>query len=564
MGGGSENIIFRENFDTDNCSTSSNAQRSVTTYPCYTNSSPITFNGNGLLRTTSADASYEGASNSFSVLLNANTNNPSDKNITIGGINVFNSSDITLEFGLKEDVLSNGSESLVVDFRDANIGGPWNGIALNLTADSNWNLVSVPLTNLPSTNNLELKFTAKVGSKYRIDDVQLTSGSGALLCSSISSITSNSVSGTSETLTWNATDSPSRFEVRIKREFANDWLVSTVNTTTETFENLTDGQVYLVQVRALCADGTKSFWSPDGQDLEYRFTAGNGGTNPNPTVAEIFFDETLDASNEPCSISQGNFNTYNCYRENNNATFNGSGTINNAVSTATSEDYENPSNNNNVFLSNLDKVLVINGIDASTYDDIVLSFGLRKNNVNADGSNLKVEVSENGGTNWTMLNFALPTTDTSNTWKLVTLETGISKSSNLALRFTNISTDEPVDRFRLDDIRLSGIPISGTALKIILPKDGPAVVENGISMYPNPAVDFVTVSYLNVDKKNYTIQDIKLYNMTGSLVKDFNHENKNILNRNVTISLGTLPQGLYVLKTVFSDGTEEDKLLQIK
>ncbi|PKA99615.1 putative secreted protein (Por secretion system target) [Flavobacteriaceae bacterium MAR_2009_75] len=555
-------IFFREVFETNGCSTSNNAQLRVNNYPCYSNGTPIIYNGNAVLRTSNSIAEYEGASNGFSVLLHANTNNPQDKNIIIGNINTISSGAVSLSFGLRQEQLTNSSEGLIVDYRDGNIGGAWSVLDLTLPSMNDWTQIFTSLSNIPQTSNLELRFTAKMGSKYRLDDVELSKGGGSVPCSIISNVASSNVSNVSESLSWNATGSPSSFQVRIKPMGSNGWFLSEANGSSTQLDNLSTGTTYLVQIRALCGDESRSSWSPV-EGFEYTFTAGDGSSNPNPSDPEVFFNETLDANNPPCGVSGGDFSSYPCYSE--SVTYTGSGAINSTNNNATAGDYENPSNGNNLFLSTVGKQLAIAAINANAYEAITLSFGVRKNNRNADGSRLLVEVTANGGASWSPLDFELPTTVGSNqSWQFVTLDTGIDTPSNFGVRFTNVTVNNVVYKFRLDDIRISGEPISSTALTVVLP-DTPSEENSLFSIYPNPTSDFVTVSLSNIQaQSNNVAKEVLIYDMTGRLVKEYKSESSRLSTQGITLSVSTLKQGLYVLKTIFTDGRSAEKLLQIE
>ncbi|WP_430907942.1 sugar-binding protein [Maribacter sp. 2-571] len=556
---GAETILFREEFEKSGCSTSSNAQRRISTYPCYTNNAPIAFSGNGSLRTSGANADYEGASNQFSVLLNANTNNnPKDKSITIGGISVAGAQELKLRFGLKQDALTSNSEGLIVEYRAGASGGNWSNVPISLPSNADWTLVETTISGVSATSDLELRFTAKVGSKYRLDDVQLSSGGDAVECSSISNIASSGGSDTSETLTWNATGSPSSFEVRIKLINTEGWLVTAVDGPTETFDNLTNGGTYIVQIRAICGSESKSFWSP-AAEIEYTFVAGANNNNTDPSESTIFFAETFDAANAPCTVIGGNLETYGCYSEAANATFTGSGAINDSANNASENDYPGPSNGNNLFLARSGKTLEIKNIDASNFDAITLSFGLRKNNVDADGATLIVEITENGGNSWTAVPLSLPTNGSSNDWIQVTLETGVDRSADFGVRFRNTSTFAPIDRFRLDDIRLSGIPVSGSQLKA----NSGTTVANELLVYPNPTSDVLNITVFDAfGKPDSGIDQIMIYDMMGRLV--LSHTPKNASSGNLSLPVGTLSKGYYVLKIQSKTITSDERLFQVK
>ena len=139
--------------------------------------------------------------------------------------------------------------------------------------------------------------------------------------------------------------------------------------------------------------------------------------------------------------------------DNDNFTMSGSGEIRGApVSTG----YPGASDGAHVFLSNVaGRNFRIDGIDASAYATLQLSFGLFKTTAASDGSDLLVEVSSDG-INFTPLGFTpLPTGANSTGWHYRIATGTIPSSSTLSIRFTqNGSTTQ----YRIDDIRLISSP----------------------------------------------------------------------------------------------------------
>ncbi|WKN43755.1 choice-of-anchor D domain-containing protein [Tunicatimonas pelagia] len=88
------------------------------------------------------------------------------------------------------------------------------------------------------------------------------------------------------------------------------------------------------------------------------------------------------------------------------------------------------------------------------------------------------------------------------------------------------------------------------------------------SAYPNPTSDVLNVRLTNAGANSATkaheISQLLIYDMTGtkmvnSLSGSFNGEDKSI-----SIPVGALREGLYILKVVFSDGSTQEKRIQIK
>ena len=119
--------------------------------------------------------------------------------------------------------------------------------------------------------------------------------------------------------------------------------------------------------------------------------------------------------------------------------------------TSPSAGYEGSSGGGNVMINTENKWLMVEGIDTSDYENVVLSFGNRKNQTAANNE-LKVEVSSDG-VNWTALTYSRSTgAGTANTWDLVNVEETLPSVDNLRIRFSGTNSIE----WRVDDIVLSG------------------------------------------------------------------------------------------------------------
>ncbi len=129
-----------------------------------------------------------------------------------------------------------------------------------------------------------------------------------------------------------------------------------------------------------------------------------------------------------------------------------------------SSGYTGASGNGNAFLSqtsNAGHVFQIDGINTSSYSssDLKLTFGMLTTSTST--TQLIIEQSTNGGTNWTPLTYTSPTT--ANTWTLVAISGGtVPSSTTLSLRFTQPSTaGTPVStQFRIDDIKIENVSSS--------------------------------------------------------------------------------------------------------
>lgn len=119
--------------------------------------------------------------------------------------------------------------------------------------------------------------------------------------------------------------------------------------------------------------------------------------------------------------------------------------------TTVSSGYSGASGSGNVFFTNvIGREFRIDGINTSTVPsaNLRLTFGHYKSTAAAT-TELKVEASANGGTDWTELTY---TRSGAVGWALVTIEGGVVPSSTtLSLRFTQTSA---TPQFRLDDIKI--------------------------------------------------------------------------------------------------------------
>ena len=123
------------------------------------------------------------------------------------------------------------------------------------------------------------------------------------------------------------------------------------------------------------------------------------------------------------------------------------------TSASTITRYETASGGGNVMINNEIKWFKVAGINTQDYDNLKLSFGLRKGTTAEDGSNFKIEVSTNDE-DYTQLTFdePLPTGSGTANWYYVTISSGIPQTSTLYIKFSQTASVE----FRLDDLLLTG------------------------------------------------------------------------------------------------------------
>lgn len=130
--------------------------------------------------------------------------------------------------------------------------------------------------------------------------------------------------------------------------------------------------------------------------------------------------------------------------------FSGTGDLRN---TNASSGYTGASGANNVMLNASGETLIIDGINASSFIDLSLSFGVRKGTNDENGTNLIVEYSTTGATGtFTPISKANLNTGASTAkWYLRTSTSAIS-SDITTLRFRSTNTVE----WRIDDVKLTG------------------------------------------------------------------------------------------------------------
>ncbi len=145
--------------------------------------------------------------------------------------------------------------------------------------------------------------------------------------------------------------------------------------------------------------------------------------------------------------------------ENNNGfqntvfTMTGSSDVKNNSLSSSVSDYPSASGSAHIFFSNTAiKNFFISGINTSGYNNLQLSFGIRKEQIASDGSDFLVQVSQDGA-NFTNLTFPMfPTGSGTSIWRYVIAAGTIPSTSNLRIQFIQSGT---TNQYRLDDILLT-------------------------------------------------------------------------------------------------------------
>ncbi len=118
-----------------------------------------------------------------------------------------------------------------------------------------------------------------------------------------------------------------------------------------------------------------------------------------------------------------------------------------------------------------------------------------------------------------------------------------------------------------EDIRLEEIlSVSGsTALRASIPLE--YIVDEGLfALYPNPASEYVTVSFSGSQKQSgltKEIIEIRIYDMMGRVTASYSYEPNQFSKDKIIVPLETLGQGLYIFKIGFANGDTEEKLLRV-
>ena len=145
----------------------------------------------------------------------------------------------------------------------------------------------------------------------------------------------------------------------------------------------------------------------------------------------------------------------NNFFDNNALTYSGTGDVRN---TTVSTGYAGASGTWNIMQNASGETFIIDGIDASSYSSIALSFGIRKGTNASNGSTMVVEYSTTGtGGSYTTISWpALPTGTGTAIWYLRT-STSLIPSNVTTIRFR---TTDGVE-FRIDDVHLQGVVSAG-------------------------------------------------------------------------------------------------------
>lgn len=171
---------------------------------------------------------------------------------------------------------------------------------------------------------------------------------------------------------------------------------------------------------------------------------------------EVKAQVTFFSENAGTPAATTGVNTYTGWQNTAPVVF--SGTADVRTTSPSTGAYLNASGNGNVFFTNtLNKDLTISGINSSAYTAISISLGHYKSNTTGS-TELLIEVSSDG-INFSSLSYTRPPGTGTANWILINPTGTIPSATNLRIRFTQNST---ATQFRIDDIKLSGMPACST------------------------------------------------------------------------------------------------------
>jgi hypothetical protein len=99
------------------------------------------------------------------------------------------------------------------------------------------------------------------------------------------------------------------------------------------------------------------------------------------------------------------------------------------------------------------------------------------------------------------------------------------------------------------------LPATDAKLRVKIGKSS-KYAASGVRVYPNPAQDMVTINTLD----NSDIQSIQIFSISGNLLRHIDKVNSATLN----IDISPLPSGMYIVKTLTTNGVYSVKLKVIK
>ncbi|AYN00193.1 T9SS type A sorting domain-containing protein [Chryseobacterium sp. 3008163] len=203
--------------------------------------------------------------------------------------------------------------------------------------------------------------------------------------------------------------------------------------------------------------------------------------------------------------------------------------------TTASTGYANASGGNNVFFAAAGtRTLTISGINtsAATSANLQLNFGYLTTLTSAQ---MVIETSIDGGANWSPLSFA---NNTTTGWAFKSI-VGLPSSSSLSVRFTAPST-LPQSGMRIDDI---------------------AIINNAtlaVADFNKTKSSFIKNTFVKNEEITFgaDVKDVKVYNLSGAVVKTGAVKNGSTLN------VAELQKGNYIVTGTVNNQPVSQKILK--
>lgn len=114
-----------------------------------------------------------------------------------------------------------------------------------------------------------------------------------------------------------------------------------------------------------------------------------------------------------------------------------------------------------------------------------------------------------------------------------------------AITYLSEQTNATLPTYKFDNLKV-------TALDQVLSTN--EVLSNQFNLYPNPAIDLVTIT----NQENITVEQIRIYDLTGKLMDTQNFENK----AEIQLTVGNLTSGTYLLHLQTNEGSAVKKLIK--
>ncbi|MGV0846719.1 hypothetical protein ACTS9T_09140 [Empedobacter falsenii] len=153
-----QNVIVSENMGTGTGTQAINANS-------FQNSN-LTFEGDADTRVTSPSSGYTGASAKKNVMVNAN-----NEYFQVSNINTSNYTNLKLVLGLKKST-GGATNSGDLKIEVSSDGTNYSPLTYSISG-ANWGLITIS-GDIPSTENLRIRFTGTNSTEWRIDDLKLT------------------------------------------------------------------------------------------------------------------------------------------------------------------------------------------------------------------------------------------------------------------------------------------------------------------------------------------------------------------------------------------------------